>query len=428
MITTVDRDRPERDRRIDRLVHDLDLLGTCARACAAAGIPDRIQAVAYCLVAIADKDARPGAAERERPLDVDAPEAAARLAHWAEAVARHMAHWAPTYATIQDEAADYAIGTLRGFVRRSVAHGRADVVDEAAGWVLEVLDGTPPLDEMTLATVRELPPPGNAYVFRWPLSWWIGTIARRRTSSKPPPPPPPPPEPEDIVDTIADTHRKDALAVLADHVALLDETRALLADALALADAWDRRLAAVVPANDEDARALVRVRAALLYEADQLALERRSMNGMLAYVLLAMRVAPRLQHVAVLSLRDAAIDRGAIDDMTARMRALIDDAGHPSPLLLERTRAAPKPVTKSRADALARLRDQPKRRARELAPVAEMLGGLPPTVAGLAEIVTITDDGMAQVTTYRHATSQELRVIDTGYDRVFRRYAMGSRA
>jgi hypothetical protein len=436
MLTAVERDDPERDRRIDRLAEDLDLLGASTRACAEAGLPGREQAVAYCLVVLADKDARQDT-ERERTLDVNAPDAAERVAYWAATVARTMKHSQALHIAIQEEAKDYRYTKLQGLLKRSIPARQDDVLDAVGDWIIDVLRATRPIDEMTLDTARHQPPPGNAYVFRQPLTAWIGTVAKRKrpVGAGPLPPDGPPPrsdapEPGDVVGKTILENNADALSLLTANITHLRTARTLMAEALGLTGQWKRTLDGMLPATDADERVLARVRNALTRVADLLALEARALTGMLAYVILAMRAAPGLQHVVVASLRLEAIDRGAIDDIAARMRALLDDPAHPHANLVRRTEMAPRPpVTGTRAKALDELTGAPtSRRRRALAPVARLLDTLPPTVPDVAAISQLTGSSLSLVGTYRNNASAELEAIDTDYSRVYRRYAMGPRA
>ena len=443
MLTAVERDPTLRKARIDRLVDEFALLETCRAACATAGLAaGREQAVAYCVVAMADKDASSGGSERERRLDLDAADVRDHLTYWAERVARNLQRWEEDFTAIQDELDQHRITTLRRHIARYVPGRQGDAIDVIADWAGVVLAGTPPIEDLTLEEVRTEPPPGNAYIFRHPLPQWLAVLARRRRPWDMSPFEPGDEEPghpaatgarrEDdvLVEAIAGAgqERDDVLAVVVDRIATMRETRALLADVLERAMALEDRLAAVAPADARHADQIVRVRAALAYEADHLALERRAMTGMLAYLVFAMRAAPKLQHVAVLSLRHAEIDRDAVADMAARMHALIADDGHPTRRLLSEIEAAGKALKGTRSKAIRVLRDTPARRGAELAPVACLLEALPAVVANVAEIERLTGGKPSTVTTYRNAVSSELGAVDHVYDRVFRRYAMGRRA
>jgi hypothetical protein len=443
MITAVKREHAVREARIDRLVGPLRLLDVCRAACAAAGLEDdRAQVISYCIVAIADKDASAGASERERPLDLDAADAQERLAYWAQRVARNLRDWAQDFTAIQTEFDQHRITTLRRHISRYVPGRQDDAIDVIADWAGVVLAGTPPIEDLTLEEVRDEPPPGNAYIFRHPLPNWLAVLARRgrpwnmestdvegdeighrpATGDRQ--------EDDVLVEAIAeaDQERDDLLTEVVARIAAMRATRALLADVLERAMALEGALAAVPPGDADHADLLVRVRAALAYEADLLSLERRAMTGMLAYLVFAMRAAPKLQQVAVLSLRHAEIDGDAVADMATRMRALIDDGGHPTQRLLAQAEAAGIGVKRTRVDAIRVLREAPTRRDVELAPVVRLFDELPAVVADLAEIGRLTNGRPSTTSTYRSAASAELGAVDRVYDRVFRRYAMGDRA
>src|SRR3954469_18907755 len=84
-------------RLIDRLIAEFRLVDVAEAAAARNGVPERGEAVAYCLVAVTIKHAprRAGARLYEAPLDD--PHFADWLVQWADHVARHMRQWEATY-------------------------------------------------------------------------------------------------------------------------------------------------------------------------------------------------------------------------------------------------------------------------------------------------------------------------------------------
>jgi hypothetical protein len=167
---------------------------------------------------------------------------------------------------------------------------------------------------------------------------------------------------------------------------------------------------------------------------DDLVAERRAMTGMLAFIALAMRHAAELQCVTAVSLRLAKNDPAAVAELTARMRALVEDDQHPTPMLVAQTRAASFTDARSRVAAMESLRAAtPADRAATLAPVARMLDALPESVTDLrsiADAATSTMRAPSQppisyevVRTYRGNALTELGAVDVQYEAVYGRYA-----
>lgn len=431
-----DEDFRRRDRLVRRLVEEHGLEALVAAACANAGIEGREQQVAYCLVVLIGKDdparSSAGAPPRKRiRLDPEAAGFAERLAEWAATVAANLRGSAEAYARIHDEADRYEIATLRRLIR---VHPDDDVIDRLSDELGAVITGGPRLEEMSLERARGDAPAGGQYAFQTPLPRWLATAARRRAprQAKPPDgdgagkaPGGGPDVPSEL--ELGGKLAAEALQELIGRVAELAETRGLIAEALERADELEAGLARVTPVREEDRARFVRLRAELVYVADELRRRGLAMVGMLAYVVLAMRTSTNLQRVAVLSLRLAAIDCAAIDGMAAAMRAIIRDEAQPTPRLVTLTRWATdrRAVPTARAKALDALRAAPDRRADALGPVARMLDELPPIVAGVEVIAAVTRTSSGSVATYRHAAAAELAAVDAGFGSEFRRYAMG---
>lgn len=417
------------DSLISRLVEEFGLLELADRACARAGIPGREQPLAYCLVVLAGKadPARSkagGQAERTYRLDPEAVDFPERLEAWAGVIARNLRAWAPVYDAIHDEADRYELTTLRGLIQ---ARRFDDIADRMALELTLVLAGGPRLDEMSLALAREGAVSPRDYVFQTPLRRWVATsvvrVLPRDTDSL-----------DDHVEVLAaddlvttlETAAEEGTDVLAAYiaqVAALAGTRGLLADAITRADAFEVTLARLRPSSGQDPDLVTRIRAALVHEADQLQREQRAVDNMLAYVVLAMRVAPKLQRVVVLSLRLAGIDRLAVESLAVGMRRVVDDERQPTPRLVRLTQAAA--VPKSRSKALAAIRTGPERRAAAMDPVARMLDELPPIVADLRAIAKHEQTDVHVVEVNRSSAAGELTAVDAVFGQVFRRYAMG---
>ncbi len=424
---------------VDRLVHEYDLPGVAASACAAVGIHGHDEAVAYCLVALVRKADPVRLGQRRYRLDVGAEDFPERLYLWAQEVARNLARWAATYGAIQDEADRYEITTLRRFVRTPRAD---DHIDQVASRLMTVLSLGPSVAAMQLDRIRDEPPPGNAYVFQTALSAWVAKASSNIIRE-------PIMDPidhhadrlapkddagqgafDEVLETEAATAEEDLQAWLA-RVARLGQTRELLRHVIERADQWEAELAARRPERREDGDLLVQLRAALLYVADRLRREQAAVTGMLAFLVLAMRPAAMQQQVAVLSLRVSTIDPDAAADLRWRMHEILEDVRHPTPLLVDRTRSAVQrqEMAGSRLSALEILRDGSRPRDAALTPVAERLTRLPAVVednAAIAKIVAA--DNTNVVKAHRSQAAKELAAIDVLYGAVFRRYAMGRAA
>jgi hypothetical protein len=453
MLTTVERTPPERGALIDRLVGDFGLLQLAAAVCAEADVPGREQQVAYCvavLVGKADPARRKKGAPAERTyrLDLDADDFAERLASWAERIAHNLGAWAEAIEAIQAEADRYEITTLRGLI---YTHRADDLIDRVADALLPVLADGPPPGRMSLDLLREEEPGGGDYVFQTPLPRWLATAGRRKVPARDTDMI----DEEDVEAAPHDAVRRPrggggaaldqavvdeivaegelaegTLKRLVDTVAALSETRELLASVIERVDRWEADVARMRPSSESAAERLARLRAALTYEADALRREQGAVTGMLAFLTLSMRKSPKQQRVAVLYLRLEAIDPAAVDTLAARMRALIEDDGHPTPMLLAKTVDAAErgAVPGSRVTALEVLRRTAVPRTVELAPVSHMLDALPATVRGrtaITAIAALVGSSETTVSTNGHAATVELAAIDPLYGAVFRRFAIG---
>lgn len=428
----------------ERLVTELGLLSIAQQACTSAGIEGREQQVAYCAIVLAGKRdparSRRGApAEQTYRMDPEAHDFPARLQARCREIAKNLRIWGPTYEAIHDEADHYEITTLR----RMVGAVRGDdIVEDLATKLTAVLAGGPRLDEMSVELAREEGAAPNDYVFQRPLRNWVRTAVIRDLG----------PRSQALDDHAGRLVREDAvdeelaamegeaadrLELCTRAIAQLRETRGLLAEAIDRADAFEARLARLQSSRRQDRDLLIRIRAALLYEADWLQREHRAVDNVLAYVTLAMRRAPLLQRVAVLSLRLEHIDRRASEVLARGMRQALEDERHPTPVLVHRTQLAAEAAAREVADglrrvavvprtrwkALADLRAQPARRGAALAPVAQMLDELPKSIADDGEIAVQEETTVTIVTTYRANAIAELTAVDAVFGRVFRRYA-----
>ena len=421
---------------VEHLVDRCGLLDVAARACEAAGVPGREQAVAYCLAALVLKDDPVRGGRRFYELDLGAEDFPGRLARWAATVAANLARWGALHDAIHEEADRYEITSLRALVR---SHRADDHIDEVASRLMSVLAGGPRVDEMTLERLREAPPARNAYAFQSPLPRWVTTAGRRLV-------------PEYDMDSIDDHAERlhpttdagrgeldeviaaraaaaeEELDALLSRVARLGETRALLAGAIARADGWEAELARRRPERPDDAVLLNRLRAALLHVADRLRRERAAVTGMLSFLVLAMRPAAVQQQVAILSLRVRAIDPEVVSELRARMQRLVGDARYPARQLVDRTRVVVQrgELPRSRLTALQELRDSARPRDELLAPLADRLAQLPDAVQDTTEIADLVVDGdRNRLKAHRSKAAEDLSAVDLLYGAVFRRYAMG---
>lgn len=429
----VDQEPREHDRLVSRLVQ-ADLWTVAREACARAGAEGREQQVAYCLIVLAGKADVPrrapdGTLRRPYGLDPDRDDFSGRFACWADRIAANLRAWGDDYEAIHDEAERFEIETLRRLIRMRRGD---DVIDVLADALAAVLARGPRLGEMSIGHARALPPSPAQYAFQTPLPQWLRTAARRRLEPEPGPL-------DERAEQLGAPGVADQLAAeaavagegeraLIEAIASLGETRGLLAEAIERADAFDAELAGRTPASREAAASFTRVRAELVHVADELSRERRALTPMLAYVALAMRSAPQLMHVSVLSLRMEDIDRGAVEAMAATMRAIVADERQPPPALIGKTHAATAlGVSSARVKALEEVHGAGARRAAVLAPVEQMLDRLPPVVADVAAIAAVTSSRAAIVRQNRHAAAAELEKVDAWFARVFRRYTIRRR-
>jgi hypothetical protein len=436
------------DALADRLVNEFGLLSVAARACAGAAVDGQEQQVAYCVIALAGKADAPrskrGApAEQTYRMDLSAPDFSDRLHAWCAEVAKNLRVWGPEYEAIHDEADRYEITTLRRMVG---AIRGDDIVEELATKLAGVLAGGPRLAEMSVALARDEGAAPNDYVFQRPLRSWVGTVVRRDRGLQA--------DPldahehmlrhdDDVDDEIAalQTAAQARLDLTIKAVAALGETRGLLTDAIARADAFEVRLARLEPGRREDRVLLDHIRAALLYEADWLQREQRALDNVLAYVTLAMRSAPQLQRVAILSLRLAQIDRRASEALADGMKRALVDTRHPTPVLVRWTRDAADDAARevsaglrrvavvpmARCKALIEICERPALRSRAVAPVDGLLDCVPESVSDDLEIAAHERTSVTSVTTYRSNATAELTAVNAVFGRVFRRYARRSR-
>lgn len=433
-----DDDVRERDRLVTTLVQEFDLLGVAAEACRRGGIEGREQQVAYCLVVLSAK-ADPVRASSRRPaartygLDVDDHDFARRLQAWAAQIVNNLRDWATAYEAIHDEFDRYEITTLRSLIRVRTGD---DVIDAIADKLAAVLTGGQRLEDMTVELARETVLTGAEYVFQSPLSRWVMTGAVRAAPWDSDPIGAREEAKEgsdgwtDVVDAIdrRDELDLDVYRELVDRVARLADTQSLLPATIAHVEGLERQAARSRLAAAGDATLFQRLRAELAHVSDELGREQRAFGAMLAYVVLAMRSAPALQGVTILSLRVASLERAVVDHITGRMHAVIDDEHQPTPSLISRTRdAVAEGVSHRRLAALERLRDLPDSRAAELLAVARLLDALPPTVADVAAIGAALPSRISagNVATSRGHAAKELTAVDAWFGRAFRRYAMG---
>jgi len=425
----VDHEPRAHDWLVSRLV-EADVRAIAAEACARIGIAGREEQDAYCLIALAGKADAPrrspdGTVRRPYDLDPDGPDFRARLASWARTVAHNMHMWADDYEAIHDEADRFEIGTLRRLIR---LRADDDVIDVLADAIAAVLTAGPRLDEMSIDHARELEPSPAQYAFQTALPQWIGTFVRRRRK--------PDADPLDgeaeeragvdvleQLDAAADVAAEGERAWVK-AIASLAATRGVLAEAIERADGFELALAQRTPARLETSAAFARIRAELASVAGELSCERRAVTPMLSYVVLAMRSAPQLMDVSVLSLRKRGIDRAAIDAMAETMRKILVDDRHPTPKLIQQTRSAIG-VSRRRVTALEELDRASARRAVILAPVAERVNGPPAVVSDIDAIAAAIGSRTNIVRQNRYAAAEELAAVDGWFGRVFRRYTIG---
>jgi hypothetical protein len=421
-----DEARRARERLIDALVEQHGLRRLAADACARAGISGREQQLSYCVAVLAQKKD----AARRYNLRLDADDFPERLAERADEIAGHLHDWAAVHEAIQDEFDRSEITTLRSYVQTWPGD---DVIDHISDRLVDILGAGPRAEEMTIELAYEEEPAGAEYVFQSPLDAWI------RKSARPDMPWQARPLDEhrleaagdDLLEQVehSDAQSEEILRLLVKGVAERFEARALLADLIERADRFELEIARMRPASATHTVLLGRLRAAIADIADRLRAEQRAFRDMLAYVVLAMGGAPKLQGVTILSLRATSIERTAVETMGQLMRAMLSDERQPTPSLVLRTRAAARlGVSSRRASALERLRDAPRRRASALAPVARMLDELPPLVTDNASIAAALPEPSEPhiVAVNRSTVAKELYTVDRWLGHVFRRYAMGA--
>jgi hypothetical protein len=417
---------------ITALVEEHRLLAVADEACAAAGVPDRQQAAAYCLAVLVEKRT----AATRYGLDVTDPDFGLRLREQAAFVAAHLHRWAATYQAIQDEADRFELTTMRRYVNTSRGD---DVVDTVAAALAQLIADAVPIAEMELSLLYVEEPTGSEYVFQSPLDAWIRTGAGRLT----------PRETDELEEQppLKDRHRldKDGLerAVIAAEVhdaevlgLLTRRVTELLASGQSLealisrADGFESEIARMQPESATHRQLLVRLRATIADRADSLVRERRALRDLLAYVVLALGHAQQLQAVAILSLHGASIEPEVAATLATQMRQMIRDLDQPTPSLLVRTESATaRGVSRRRASALRKLRDRPDQRASRLTGVTWQLEHLPPPLADNAALGA----AMARacdahtVAVHRSAFRGELKAVDDWMERVYRRYEMEAR-
>lgn len=220
--------------------------------------------------------------------------------------------------------------------------------------------------------------------------------------------------------------REDVHAALAQEIAALREYRGLLRAALDRATDLDAKLERMRRANPADDELIMGVQAELLAVAGQLGDEQRALGRMLAYLLLAMRRAASCQRVAILSLRDEALERELVAHLADRLRAIASADEPPPPRLIHVAVAADVPA--NRAQELVRMRDEGRYRRGRLVALRSLLERLPASVAGVPGIASAMRTSRSSVTTTRGDAIAELTAVDPVLGRVFRRFAIGVRS
>ncbi len=422
----------KRSQLVATLMETYDLLHVTTTACARAGVAGREEQVAYCLIVLCQKSdptRKQGAdetAERVYGLDLDEDGFRTQLEHWADRVAHNLRAWATAYEAIRAEAAHHQITTLRGLVGTRPADD--DVVDLVADRLASVISEGPPLQDMTLARARDFSPSGREYVFQSPLRTWVNAIARRSA-----------PRSTHALEAAVlerpteheDSHEEESSEIyrsLVSHVAALVETRDPLPEVIRFAEGLERKASEITLRRTEGATRMDKLRAQLLYVADELRREQRAFGPMLEYVVLAMHRSPRLQLVAILSLRAGVMDRSS-EAIANRIRAIVERGAAPMPALIAKvglaTEATRAMVPRNRLWGLERLRDDREYRDSVLNQTGKLLDGLPVIVRALSEIGAAMPGGMSPgtVASARHRVSVELSAVDPAFGRVFRRFA-----
>ena len=422
-----------RSQLVTTLTETYDLRDVAAAACARSGVAGYEEQVAYCLVVLCQKDDPSrkrdagGAPERAYQLDVGDEGFAAHLERWADTVARNLGAWATRYEAIHEEAARFEITTLRTLIRARPADD--DVVDVVADKLANVLLEGTPLRDMTLARARDVSPSRGEYVFQSPLGNWVNVVARRSGPRST--------DPTDaaLLERAAeqeDPHEEESSEIyrsLVSHVLALAETRDSLPEVIEFAEGLERKASEITLRRPEDKALIDGLRAQLLYVADELRREQRALGPMLEYIALAMYGAPKLQLVAMLSLRTGAVDPRVGEVIAQRMRAIAEGGSPPTPALITKVGQGSRDlVPRRRLRELERLRDDLGYRVAALRRTGEVLDGLPATARDLSDIGTAVPGGMSAVavSSTRHRVSVELDAVDPAFGRVFRRFAFGA--
>lgn len=418
-----------RDALVTTLVKDHALEEVAAGACRRAGIPGSEPQVAYCLVMLCQKQdpvrSINGSLRRTYALDVGDEGFGEQLLHWADVISANVRDCGEDHRAIVDEAEDFEITTLRGFVRRFTS--RDDVIDVLADRLSATLTGGPALEDMTLATARTDEPHGGDYVFQSHLGQWIETTVKRVLAREPS-------RSANDADISVLPSASAPLGSGEEHhdelvrlVAALRPTRKLLADASGLAElALDRSASRSLEA-DEASEQLQRVRSELVFIADGLRDERRLFGQMLAYVVLGFAQAPNRHAVAILSLRADWLEEAVRRDIAQRMRSVVEGDDQPVPALVVKAEDASTRgrIPRDRLRELRRLRQDLPYRASEFVRIQTILDVLPAVVGSSSkEIAAAAPDQLVQgsVRAARYQAAKELGAVDPVFERAFRRY------
>ena len=418
---------------VTTLVEAYDIVDVAAHASSRAGIAGMAQQLAYCLVVLCQKS-DPSRSRHGGPpaqtyrLDIGADDFSAQLLKWAGIVAANMRDWAQVYEAIQDEAEHYEIVTIRKLLPNTSAD---DVADVLADRLVTVLANGQRLDDMCLDLARAEEPSGGEYVFQSPLGRWVATSVRRNIPREHAGPL----RDEQGLRSAGGDHGADSSELvnevyrqLMERVAGLAESRDL-PSAMEQADALEAIAARARVSSVDDSSRMQRFRAELAYVTDELRREHRALDAMLEYILLAMRCSPKLQRVAILSLRSDALDAVVVDDVARRLDAMVSANAAPSLALIGKTaKASSNEVPANRLRELTRLREDHAYRATAYAEIAGMLEALPRTVGELASMAEAMQKptSTSVLATMRQHAARELASVDATFGRVFRRYATGS--
>jgi hypothetical protein len=357
-----------RNYLVTKLVEAYDILDVAARASNHCGIAGMEQQLAYCLVVLCQKSdplrsRRGGPPTRTYRLDIGADDFSAQLRKWARIVAANMRDWAQVYQAIQDEAEHYEIVTIKKLLPNASAD---DVADVLADRLVTVLANGQRLEDMCLDLARAEDPSAGEYVFQSPLGRWVATSVRR---SMPREHAGPLRDEQGLTSARGDDGSDSSGLVdevyrqLMERVAGLAESRDL-PSAIEQADALETIAARAQASSVDDSSRTQLFRAELAYVTDELRREHRALDAMLEYVLLAMRCSPRLQRVAILSLRSDALDAVLVDDVIRRLDAMVSANAAPSLALIAKTaKASGNEVPANRLRELTRLREDHAYRA-----------------------------------------------------------------